>query len=394
VASDLSTFSGAMAATARLLEGAGSRTLVLFDELGAGTDPLEGAALGCALLEELTGRGGLTVVSTHLAAIAMAANAAAAMDNAAMEYDEASERPVYTLRMGRPGRSRALEIAHRVGLPEPVLERARELLGGQHLELDRWLRRLEALEAELEVERRQLAVGRAEADGARSEAERTAARLEAERRRIPEQLAAERELLRARAKKKLDAAVARLHKAIEEHENLGRRRVQKLREEALRLEASSAPVETAGETILEAGATVRLALGARGVLREVRGSQAQVDVGGKRLWVPVAEIDAVSSRPPEQRVAVRVETADRADRELNLIGLDSERARDDLERFLDQALAAGLPAVRIVHGHGAGVLRRTVADVCRSHPAVRSFRHPPQHLGGTGATEVELEQGA
>ena len=78
-------------------------------------------------------------------------------------------------------------------------------------------------------------------------------------------------------------------------------------------------------------------------------------------------------------------------REINLIGLDSERAREDLERFLDQAMTAGTPSIRIVHGHGAGVLRKMVADVCRSHPAVRSFRHPPQHFGGTGATEIELE---
>ena len=90
---------------------------------------------------------------------------------------------------------------------------------------------------------------------------------------------------------------------------------------------------------------------------------------------------------------VRVEAAEEVPRELNLIGLDSERAREDLERFLDQAFTAGAPTVRVVHGHGAGILRRMVADVCRSHPAVRGFRHPPQHLGGSGATEVELESG-
>jgi len=153
VGADLSTFSGAMAATARLLESADPETLVLFDELGTGTDPLEGAALGCALLEELNRRGGMTVVSTHLAAIALSASAADGMENAAMEFDEDSERPTYTLFMGRPGRSRALEIAHRMGVSENVLMRARELLGGDHLELDRWLRRLETLEQELEAER-------------------------------------------------------------------------------------------------------------------------------------------------------------------------------------------------------------------------------------------------
>ncbi|HSO22753.1 MAG TPA: Smr/MutS family protein [Chondromyces sp.] len=394
VAADLSTFSAAMAATARLLREADERTLVLFDELGAGTDPLEGAALGCALIEELTRRGGLTVVTTHLAAIALAASTGDAMDNAAMEYDEASERPVYTLTMGRPGRSRALEIAQRMGVPEGVLARARELLGGEHLELDRWLRRLETLETQLEAERAELALKRATADGARHDAERELARLEAERRKIPEELAAEREALRRRAKAKLDQAIKRLSTAIEEHEALGRRRLQKLREEALAIEPSAAASGGPGTHDLSQGAAVRLAVGGRGVLREVRGSQAQVDVAGKRLWVPVADLEVVDAPKQPRRTAVVIDTAEHAGRELKLIGLDGERAREDLERFLDQALSAGLPQLRIVHGHGSGVLRRMVAEVCRSHPAVRSFRHPPQHLGGTGVTEVEIEDGA
>jgi len=371
VGADLSTFSGAMAATARLLEQADERTLVLFDELGAGTDPLEGAALGCALLEELNSRGGVTVVSTHLAAIALAAQAAEGMDNAAMDYDEGSERPTYTLSMGRPGRSRALEIAHRMGVAESVLDRARELLGGDHLELEGWLRRLETLEQELEAER-----------------------AEVQRRRRHElsgRLAEEREELRRRAKTRLDKVIARLKKATEEHEALGRRRLQKLRDEALLLEIPGERDAAGQDEELAVGARVRMALGGQGVLREIRGSRAQVEVSDKRLWIPVAELEVIESPPPAPRARVRVESAEEAPRELNLIGLDSERAREDLERFLDHAMTAGAPSIRIVHGHGAGVLRKMVADVCRSHPAVRSFRHPPQHFGGTGATEVELE---
>jgi DNA mismatch repair protein MutS2 len=393
VAADLSTFSGSMAATARLLEEADSATLVLFDELGAGTDPLEGAAIGCALLEELSRRGALTVVSTHLAAIALAASATDGMENAAVEYDETIQRPTYVLAVGRPGRSRALEIAHRMGVADGVLERARDLLGGDHLELDRWLRRLEALEMQLEAERSEVALLRAETDSVRQEAARELERLENERKMLPQELAAEREELQRRAKKKLDAAIARLQKALEEHEALGKRRLQKVRDEALRLDDHRS-VAIADGGGLEEGARVRLAVGGEGVLREVRGSRAQVDVAGKRLWVAVGELEVVGGPPPAQRAAVKVESIDVTDRELKLIGLDCEHAREELERFLDQALTTGVPAVRIVHGHGTGTLRRMVIEVCRSHPAVRSFRHPPQHRGGTGVTEVELEQGA
>jgi DNA mismatch repair protein MutS2 len=391
VGADLSTFSGAMAATARLLDHAGPDTLVLFDEIGAGTDPLEGAAIGCALLEELGRRGGLTVVSTHLAAIALSASAADGMDNAAMEFDEDSVRPTYTLSMGRPGRSRALEIAHRMGVADGVLNRARELLGGEHLELDRWLRRLEKLEQELEAERVEVLEKQRLAERAQREAERELEKLESERREVPEKLAAEREELRHRAKTKLDKAITRLQKATEEHEALGRRRLQKLRDEALRLDLAEVDTEGVSPQGLAKGARVRLALGGEGDVRVIRGSQAQVEISGKKLWVPVTELEVLKKAPPQRRSRVEVVAADEIAREINLIGLDSERAREDLERFLDQAFTAGAPAVRVVHGHGAGILRRMVADVCRSHPAVRGYRHPPQHLGGSGATEVDLE---
>jgi DNA mismatch repair protein MutS2 len=394
VGADLSTFSGAMAATARLLEKTDSSSLVLFDEIGAGTDPLEGAAIGCALLEELNRRGGLTVVSTHLAAIALAASAADGMENAAMEFDEQSERPTYSISMGRPGRSRALEIARRMGVSDRVLERARELLGGDHLELDRWLRRLETLEAELEAEKMEVLDRQRVADRTRREAEQELARLETERRELPEKLADEKEELQRRAKKKLDKAIAILKRATEEHQALGRRRLQKLRDEALELElpAKDRGPDAAGE--LSVGARVRLAIGGQGDLRAVRGSQAQVEVSGKKLWVPVSELEVVEKAAAKRRSRVDVDATDEVSREINLIGLDSERAREDLERFLDQAFTAGAPAVRVVHGHGTGILRQMVSDVCRSHPAVRGFRHPPQHMGGKGATEIDLESGA
>ena len=141
---------------------------------------------------------------------------------------------------------------------------------------------------------------------------------------------------------------------------------------------------------------------ARAALEEAESREAQlrallkprIDTAGSYAYRgPVAELEVIESPPPAPRARVRVESAEEAPRELNLIGLDSERAREDLERFLDQAFTAGAASIRIVHGHGTGVLRKMVADVCRSHPAVRSFRHPPQHFGGTGATEVELEPG-
>ncbi len=392
VAADLSTFSGAMAATAGLLDQAGEHSLVLYDELGAGTDPLEGAALGWALLEELTRRCGITVCTTHLAAIALSATAAAGMDNAAMEYDEEAGCPTYWLRIGRPGRSRGLEIAHTMGIPDTLLERARELLGGQHLELDRWLRRLETVETELIQERTELERERITVHKLQRELQGESERLRSEREQLPVTLSAERDRLRQRAKGKLDVALARLDAATRDQRPLGRRQRQRLRDEALDLpqpETRPPAQETPPE--LSPGMAVRLAgLKRTGTLVSERGSRALVAVAGKRMWIARDDLQPIKGEAAPPTSKLEVTTGDPGQRELVLIGKDSEGARDELEHFLDRAWAAGQTMVRVVHGHGTGTLRRMVNELCRSHPAVRSFRHPPGHLGGTGATEVKL----
>ena len=303
VSADLSTFSGAMTATARLLEQAGPRSLVIFDELGTGTDPLEGAALGCALLEELTARGCRTVASTHLAAIALAASSTDGMGNAAMEYDEVGQRPTYGLRIGRPGRSRGIEIAASVGVAPPVLERARQLLGGQHLKLEHWLERLEKLEAEVVREREAAAAVRYRLEEERRVVDGERARLEEDRAELPRRLDKERDQLRQRAKKKLDRALAELDEATRESRHLGRRAVQKLRDQALDLKSRDDDLPEAVQE-LAPGMRVRLksnAAGGIGVLQTVRGTQARIVVGGKRLWVDVSDLDVVDGKAKKRR---------------------------------------------------------------------------------------------
>jgi DNA mismatch repair protein MutS2 len=392
VAADLSTFSGAMQATAQLLDEAGPSSLVLYDELGNGTDPLEGAALGCALLEELNRRRCLTVTSTHLAAVAMTATSAEGMDNAAMEFDEATGRPTFTLRVGRPGRSRGLEIAAAMGIAEGIVERARELLGGQHLQLERWLQRLEQLETELLRDREDLDRQRAATAAAELDARRARERTEAERQELPQKLRREQEALRARAKKKLDRVLDELDRAQRERRHVGRRVQDRLRAEALNLEAPTEATDAAPVDRIAPGVEVRIgALGATGTVQAVRGSQVQVLVRGKKMWVADGDLSAgAPASPPATRKTVAVDVEPAVPRELMLLGLDAEEARDRVERYLDQALAAGATQVRIVHGHGTGTLRRMVQEVCRAHPAVASFGHPPGHRGGTGATEIQI----
>jgi len=280
-----------------------------------------------------------------------------------------------------------------MGLPPSVIDHARNLLGGHHLELDRWLERLETLEGELLNE--QIALGREKAEAtsaaARTEVERR--KLEEQRKALPSLLEDERSRLRDRAKSRLNKALAQLDTATEEHRHIGRKARQNIRDEALDLgtTANGEPAPPQGH--LEPGMTVRLrSLGAEGVLKELRDGQARVIVGNKRLWVAAVDIEAGRKPSPQKKSeTIHLQVEDREAPELILLGLDAEEARDRVERYLDRAHAGGLTTLRIVHGHGTGTLKRVVTDIVKTHPAVVAFCHPPGNRGGTGATEVTLE---
>jgi DNA mismatch repair protein MutS2 len=317
------------------------------------------------------------------------------VENAAMEYDEEAGCPTYTLRVGRPGRSHGLEIAAAMGLPDATLARARELLGGKHLELERWLKRLEGLEADLLAERRLLEERERELDGLKESAAAAVRRLDEERDQLRATLDVERGRLRQRARRQLDEVMAKIEAAEKEGRRIGRRRREQLRAAALRLddEASPSPGTPAD---LEPGDAVHvLSLSSNGIVEQLKGSTALVSCGGKRVWVPRSDLEPVpESATTRPRPQLRLSMEDVVPDEIHLLGMDAEAAREELERYLDRAIAAGKPLVRIVHGHGTGTLRKMVQELVRRHPGVRSFRHPPQNRGGTGVTELDLGGGA
>lgn len=389
--SDLSTFSAAMGATAALLAEVDTDTLVLYDELGSGTDPEEGAALAAALLEELARQGCWVVATAHLTTVAARLESLPGAVNAAMGFDKAAGRPTYRLHLGAPGRSHGLAIAATCGVPAPVIGRARSLLSDAYLAIDAYLAALQTERDRLVQAQRALEDARSENIDAQRATEQERDRLLTEREALKQTLASERERLRHRATEQLAAALEELRQARERGEIPGKKRQASLRRAALELTEEEPPTPAAVPVLTE-GARVRVRdTHAPGVVSRVLGDRVEILVGGKRLWVERSACELLEVAATGAVGRVVVSGGDDAATELKLLGLTQEDAREELTRFLDRAVLAGLARVRIVHGHGTGTLRRLVRETLKEHPHVSAFAHPPQFRGGTGVTEVELQ---
>jgi DNA mismatch repair protein MutS2 len=364
---------------------------VLYDELGSGTDPEEGAALAAALLEELARQGCWVVATAHLVTVAARLENLPGAVNAAMGYDEEGRRPTYRLNLGIPGRSHGLAIAATCGVAATVIERARSLLSDAYLAIDAYLAALQEERDRLRQAQKALDDARSESASAQRAAEEERVRFVADRETLKQTLAAERERLRRRATEQLAAALEELHQARERGEIPGKKRQASLRRAALRLTEED-PTPSSAVPDLSAGARVRLHdARAPGVVSRVVGDRVEILIAGKRLWVERSACELVETPATDADARIVVSGGEDAAMELKLLGFTREDAREELTRFLDRAVLAGLPHVRIVHGHGTGTLRRLVRETLSGHPHVSAFAHPPQFRGGTGVTEVELQ---
>lgn len=388
VLAERSTFQAAMIETAQLLARKEKHLLVLYDELGSGTDPEEGQALGAAVLEELARREWWTVATTHLMSLASHVENLPNGANAAMGFDEVTGRPTFRLALGHPGRSRGLALARACGLPESVLARAEALVSPALRHVDRLLARLEAEADGLREQQATLARRAAELEEAKKAFEEQERALAQEKERLEQALRQELVKIRQQAQERWAKVERELAEAREKGLALGRRRLAALRSQALSLPAGSES-EGEWEAGLKPGETVRvLGFPGLGQVLAVSEGKAQVAIAGKKLWVASGACRPAATSPARAEVEVQ---AREGTQELVLLGLDREQAREQLEKFLDAALLSGIRHLRIVHGHGTGALRRLVWEVLRGFPGVARFQHPPQYRGGTGVTEVELE---
>jgi DNA mismatch repair protein MutS2 len=404
ILASLSTFSAHLKNLAEVLSSATNRSLVLIDELGSGTDPIEGAALGAAILEALTTRGTLSIATTHLGALKELATEVEGVVNASLQFDPVALAPTYLLTKGIPGRSYGISIARRLHLPAEVLTRAEERIPTDE-------RRVTALLAELEAREKELSAMERETGDIARDAKERARRVAERERNVRER---EREIERAsrsEARQYLLEARAEVERTIRELKAASEQGEEAAREARKRVEGLAAAQgreldriahepasrgEGPDNTEVNIGDVVEVGtLGGRiGKVVEVRDGEAVVAVGVMKLAVPrtslrVSNADAAT---PEVSVAIRGDLPEvHAPSEIDLRGMRVGEVEDIVMHAVDAAIRADLKTLRIIHGKGTGALRERVSEMLRKESRVTNFRLGAWNEGGAGVTVVELK---
>jgi DNA mismatch repair protein MutS2 len=421
ISASLSTFSAHIANIVAMDRALALPALVLLDEAGAGTDPVEGGALAMAIIEHFRRRGAMVLATTHYDALKSYASTTAGVMAAGFGFDPETFAPTYRLNYGSPGSSLALEIANRLGMPADVIEQARahrtareSQLAGHLAKVERDMQALEHEHRLAARERETLADTSAKLQSREQELrnreetfrrrleERIEERLRDARREIDavvEALKARTDTLAVEAERRATRLIptgdtggarAEARAAIDAIGERLRARVETERVPAARDESSPAPA--IGDRVLVG------AFGLEGVVLALHDREAEVDVRGKRLRTRIDELRvvtpaaAVNTTPAPVRVNVELQPREGSLTELNVIGCHVEEALSRTEKFLDEALLSELKSVRLIHGYGTGQLRRALAGFLQTQPCVAHFAPAPPEQGGGGVTVVELKE--
>jgi DNA mismatch repair protein MutS2 len=398
----LSSFSGHIARVREMLETVTPQSLVLLDELGRATDPEEGGPLGVAILESFRAHGAFTFASTHLLALKIYGATTEGVVNASMGFDEKTLQPTYVLQLGAPGKSAGLEIASRLGLSEDLIARARQRMSTSERdiavflnELHQRLRRTAMEEQDLREQRQALEAR--EQTLAKEFEQREKAKFKELDDRLRSALAEFEAQTLETIQKVLAGAEQR--KAARQAERRVAKSKRELEEKARMAVFGETAVQQQRFIPIEEGARVRLK-GIREparVRRKLSGGLLEVEAGLMRMKVTTDDVEEVLPAAPETARLpknVSYDTGPRWDvtyREINVIGKRAEEAREEVDKFLDTASLASVDRVRIVHGHGMGILKKVIGELLATNPHVEKYYPATPAEGGTGATVVELK---
>ena len=402
----LSTFSAHVSHIREMILDVTPDALVLLDEIGSATDPEEGGALGVAVVDHFRASGAFTLASTHLVGLKIYGANTEGVLNASMGFDEDTLAPTYKLHVGLPGKSAGLEIAARLGMPESIIRRARESMSDRERDISRFLSELhrrmeEAVARGQKLEQMQAELAAREKELAREWEKRETAKLKELERRCELVLAN----FEAQARDTIDriAQTAERKKAVEQAQRSVAKSKRELREEfettVLATHDDARQGELGRRPKIEEGARVRLK-GIRDLarVRRVLGEdRIEVQAGFMKLQLPVDDVlevlppDDAGARLPKNVSFQQAPQLNPMVQEVNVIGEHAEEACDRVEKFLDSAVMATASRVRIVHGHGMGILRKAIWNLLSKNPHVEKYYQAPQSEGGTGATIAELK---
>jgi len=404
----LSTFSGHMRNIVGILQKADEKSLVLLDELGAGTDPEEGAALAMAILDRLYALGASTIATTHYKELKAFAHLNPGMRNASVEFDVESLKPTYRLSIGMPGSSNAFAIAERLGLDEGVINKAKGLIKSEDIKVEEMIN-------SLRQEYESAASARKDAEILKRRAEEASRKLSDELAKIRAEKSEQLKKARTEAGEMLKLVRQEVENIIDELKANSRSDFQDTARKARKaVEALKGFVEEIGDSKedatynlpaadlegLKQGDSIEvLPSGLEGVILELKGDKARVAVGSVKTEVPLSMLrrgkqreDRMSSKAPSQDYNLARQMAQNISVELDLRGMKADEAVDALDKRLDEAILAGIPMLRVIHGKGTGALRSVVREYLTGRSNVESFRLGAEGEGGDGVTIIKFEQ--
>ncbi|MGD0885959.1 MAG: endonuclease MutS2 [Thermodesulfovibrionales bacterium] len=397
IENSLSTFSAHISNISGILKKADSKSLVLIDELGTGTDPVEGAALACAVLKEIRNSGALLFATTHLTDIKGFVHRTDGMLNASMEFDQRTLTPLYRLRTGEPGQSHALDIARRYGLPEGIIDSAKSMLGGVKVEFDNLIADLNAKRAEYEHALRELSKQRTEAEENKRLLEQRLSDAETNRKEMLSKAYKEASEIIAETRRQMHDILGEMKKRDKTTSREAMKRVEakqgeiveKLRDHVAAHDAAPPMDEIKGGDLL----FVR-SLGYDASVIEVdkKHNRLRVCAGGMEITVPFSDIGFKKGTSfPARKGAASLDKMDTpVSSKINLVGLRVDEALSRLEPYLNHASLAGLAEITIIHGFGMGILSKAVHEHLDGHPLITQYRSGELSEGGAGVTVATL----
>lgn len=400
----LSTFSSHMKNIVGILDKADENSLVLLDELGAGTDPIEGAALAMSILEELNDRHCICVSTTHYSEIKAFAMTHEGMENASMEFDIDRLCPTYRLYIGIPGKSNAFEISSRLGLPNSIIDKAKGFLKGEDVRFEDIISSAQSQHRIAEEERKMAEEARAELEKLRADAERERKKLDEDRNRLQAKAKEDAKRIVADTKREMEKLIVEIRSIKDIDRSAADRAIQAARDtlratetavnekEAIKKEDNTKPPKTvrAGDTVnivtLDQKATVLSAPDSKG--------EVMVQAGVMKLNVKLKDIRLIEEKKAAAPTSGKVGlgAGKQVGLELDVRGMLVDEANIIVDRYLDDAYNAGLSEVNIIHGKGTGALRAGVQAFLKRHPLVKGYRMGSYGEGDAGVTVVTLKK--